>query len=55
MVLNSLQDKGAGFGTDTNRVTMMDRAGKMERYELKPKTQVATDLVDRVINMIENA
>ena len=55
MVLNSLQDEGAGFGTDTNRVTMIDRAGKMERYELKPKTQVATDLVDRVINMIDDA
>jgi phosphopantothenoylcysteine decarboxylase/phosphopantothenate--cysteine ligase len=55
MVLNSLQDKGAGFGTDTNKVTMMDQAGKMERYELKPKAQVATDLIDRVIKMIENA
>ncbi len=46
---------GAGFGTDTNKVTMLDQTGKIERYELKPKTQVATDLVDRVINMIENA
>ena len=55
MVLNSLQDEGAGFGTDTNKVTMLDQTGKIERYELKPKIQVATDLVDRVINMIENA
>ena len=55
MVLNSLQDEGAGFGTDTNRVTMIDRTGMMERYELKPKTQVAVDLVDRVINMIDDA
>ena len=55
MVLNSLQDEGAGFGTDTNRVTLIDRTGKVERNELKPKTQVAADLVQRVINMIENA
>jgi phosphopantothenoylcysteine decarboxylase/phosphopantothenate--cysteine ligase len=55
MVLNSLQDEGAGFGTDTNKVTMMDQTGMIERYKLKPKTQVAADLVDRVINMIENA
>jgi len=55
MVLNSLQDEGAGFGTDTNKVTMIDRTGGVERYELKPKTQVAADLVQRVINMIENA
>ncbi len=55
MVLNSLQDEGAGFGTDTNKVTMMDQTGKMEKYELKPKAQVATDLIGRVIKMIENA
>ena len=55
MVLNSLQDEGAGFGTDTNKVTMIDRTGGVERYELKPKTQVAADLVQRVINMIKNA
>lgn len=55
MVLNSLQDKGAGFGADTNKVTMIDRTGKVDKYELKPKTQVAADLVQRVINMIDNA
>lgn len=55
MVLNSLQDEGAGFGRDTNRVTLIERTGKVERNELKPKTQVATDLVQRVINMIDDA
>ncbi len=55
MVLNSLQDKGAGFGTDTNKVTMIDRTGKVDKYELKPKTQVAADLVQRVINMMDDA
>jgi phosphopantothenoylcysteine decarboxylase/phosphopantothenate--cysteine ligase len=55
MVLNSMQDRGAGFGTDTNRVTMIDRAGKMETIELKPKAQVADDLVQRVVKMLEDA
>ena len=30
IVLNSLQEEGAGFGTDTNRVTMIDRSGNTE-------------------------
>ncbi|MDF1576552.1 MAG: bifunctional phosphopantothenoylcysteine decarboxylase/phosphopantothenate--cysteine ligase CoaBC [Bacteroidales bacterium] len=55
IVLNSMKDKGAGFGTDTNRVTMIDRLGNAEKYELKPKEQVAADLVQRVVNMMENA
>lgn len=55
VVLNSMQDKGAGFGTDTNLVTMMDRGGKIDKYELKPKAQVARDLVQRVIKILEDA
>jgi len=55
IVLNSMQDRGAGFGTDTNRVTMIDRMGNVDKFELKPKEQVAIDLVQRVIKMVENA
>jgi len=55
VVLNSMQDAGAGFGTDTNRVTMIDRSGNLEKFELKPKNQVASDLVRRVIKMIDDA
>lgn len=55
VVLNSMRDEGAGFGTDTNRVTMIDRSGNAEKFELKPKIQVASDLVRRVIKMIEHA
>lgn len=55
IVLNSLQDDGAGFGSDTNRVTIIDRLGNADKYELKSKTQVAVDLVERVIKMVENA
>jgi phosphopantothenoylcysteine decarboxylase/phosphopantothenate--cysteine ligase len=55
VVLNSMKDSGAGFGTDTNRVTMIDRSGNLEKFELKPKKQVASDLVRRVIKMIDDA
>jgi phosphopantothenoylcysteine decarboxylase / phosphopantothenate---cysteine ligase len=55
VVLNSMRDSGAGFETDTNRVTMVDRLGNVDRYELKPKAQVASDLVQRVIKMVEDA
>ena len=55
VVLNSMRDAGAGFETDTNRVTMVDRLGNVDRYELKPKAQVASDLVQRVIKMVEDA
>lgn len=55
IVLNSLREEGAGFGTDTNKVTMIDRSGNTEEYELKPKSQVAVDLVERVVKMTGNA
>ncbi len=49
IVLNSLQDAGAGFGHDTNQVTIFDRSGKEKRFELKSKAAVATDIVDYII------
>jgi phosphopantothenoylcysteine decarboxylase/phosphopantothenate--cysteine ligase len=55
IVLNSLQIEGAGFDTDTNRVTLIERSGKVEDFELKPKAQVAMDLVNHVIKMTQNA
>ncbi|MCK4745382.1 MAG: phosphopantothenoylcysteine decarboxylase, partial [Bacteroidales bacterium] len=55
IVLNSLKEEGAGFGTDTNRVTMIGRSGTIDEYELKPKIQVAEDLVNRVVKMIDHA
>jgi len=55
IVLNSMRDSGAGFGTDTNRITIIDKLGNAEKYELKSKTQVAADLVNRVIKMVEDA
>ena len=48
IVLNSLNDKGAGFGVDTNKVTIMDKAGNRTVYELKTKLEVAKDIVDQI-------
>lgn len=52
VVLNSLRDKQACFGYDTNRVTMIDRNEQRYYYELKPKREVARDIVDRVIALM---
>jgi len=52
IVLNSLNDSGAGFGFDTNKITIFERDGKQLDYEQKPKQQVAKDIVDRIVNML---
>lgn len=52
IVLNSLKDKGAGFGGDTNKVTMIDRREHIQEYALKSKNEVAIDIVDRVKNLL---
>ena len=48
IVLNSLNDKGAGFSVDTNKVTILDKAGNKTVYELKTKVEVAIDIVDQI-------
>ena len=52
IVLNSLRDAGAGFGHDTNKITVIDRAGETHEFALKPKTDIAQDLVDLVTKTI---
>jgi phosphopantothenoylcysteine decarboxylase/phosphopantothenate--cysteine ligase len=52
IVLNSLNDEGAGFGHDTNKVTIFERGGNEISYDRKPKQQVAKDIVDRIVNML---
>lgn len=52
IVLNSLRDAGAGFGTDTNKVTIIDREGEHRAYELKSKREVAVDIVDKILEII---
>jgi phosphopantothenoylcysteine decarboxylase/phosphopantothenate--cysteine ligase len=52
IVLNSLNDEGAGFGHDTNKITIFEKGGNEIAYERKPKQQVAKDIVDRIVNML---
>ena len=49
IVLNSLQDKGAGFGKATNKVTFIDKFFTVEAMELKSKEAVADDILNKVI------
>ncbi len=46
IVLNSLNDQGAGFATDTNKISIIDKNNKITNFELKPKNKVALDIVD---------
>jgi phosphopantothenoylcysteine decarboxylase/phosphopantothenate--cysteine ligase len=48
IVLNSLNDKGAGFGEKTNKVTILSRRNKIIHGQLKDKTEVANDILDVV-------
>jgi phosphopantothenoylcysteine decarboxylase/phosphopantothenate--cysteine ligase len=49
IVLNSLNDKGAGFRSDTNKVTLIDKDNKMLSFDVKPKKDVALDIVEYII------
>lgn len=48
IVLNSLRDEGAGFGGDTNKVTLIDKEENKLIYDLKTKSEVAIDIADRI-------
>lgn len=52
IVLNSLNDKGAGFGVDTNKVTIIDRKNGVKQFTLKNKQEVATDIVTAIIENV---
>ncbi len=49
IVLNSLNDKGAGFGHDTNKITIVSRMDGTVDFALKPKTEVASDIADQIV------
>ena len=53
IVLNSLNDKGAGFETDTNKITILFKDNKMLKFELKSKHDVASDIVNTILNEID--
>ncbi len=48
IVLNSLNDKGAGFKHDTNKITIVDRDNNIQEFELKSKQAVAADILDKI-------
>jgi phosphopantothenoylcysteine decarboxylase/phosphopantothenate--cysteine ligase len=51
IILNSLKDEGAGFGHNTNKVTLFFKKGKEEQIELKSKSALAKDIVDAIIEI----
>lgn len=50
IVLNSLQDKGAGFRVDTNKVTIIDKHNGITAYDTKSKKEVAKDIIEAIYN-----
>ena len=49
IVLNSLQDKGAGFATNTNKITIIDKNLNEKPFELKSKVEVAKDIMNEIV------
>ncbi len=52
IVLNSLNEPGAGFGYDTNKITIIDRNGQIIDYSLKSKYEVASDIVNFIADKL---
>jgi len=53
IVLNSLNNKGAGFQHNTNKITIIDKANNISDFELKDKSEVAKDVIDKIIELSE--
>ena len=51
IVLNSLNNKGAGFQHDTNKITIIDRQNNTIDFELKDKSEVAKDIILNIIKL----
>lgn len=52
IVLNSLSDPGAGFRCDTNKISILERNGQVTEYALKSKTEVAGDIVNKLVDYL---
>jgi len=52
IVLNSLRDAGAGFGHDTNKITVMGKQAFVREFPSKSKKQLAYDIVDTIIQHV---
>ena len=53
IILNSLQDKGAGFANDTNKITIIDKEFNEKAFKLKAKVAVAKDIMNEIVNRIK--
>jgi len=53
IVLNSLKEPGAGFGHETNRITIIDKSNNIDKFELKTKGEVAADILRKIISLIQ--
>lgn len=51
IILNSLRDEGAGFGLETNRITIIDSNNNIDKFELKSKGEVASDILKKIISL----
>lgn len=54
IVLNSLNDQGAGFGHSTNQITLIDKNEHPQSFDLKSKKEVAIDIVDKIESLIND-
>ncbi len=54
IVMNSLNDENAGFGFDTNKISILFRSGDKKMFELKSKTEVAQDIVNEIMGLINS-
>ncbi|MBO4589133.1 MAG: bifunctional phosphopantothenoylcysteine decarboxylase/phosphopantothenate--cysteine ligase CoaBC [Bacteroidales bacterium] len=54
IVMNSLRDKGACFGTDTNKITIINRKGDVKQGTMKSKADVAKDIVESVADFLND-
>jgi phosphopantothenoylcysteine decarboxylase/phosphopantothenate--cysteine ligase len=52
IVLNSLNESGAGFGYDTNKITIIDRNNNIDKFELKSKEEAARDILNKIVTVI---
>jgi len=53
IVLNFLNEEGAGFQVDTNKITIIDKYNNQQFFELKSKKEVAADIVDKIISILD--
>ena len=51
IVMNSLNNPGAGFGEDTNKISIFEKSGKEYHFETKTKTEVAKDIINTILNV----